>query len=235
MSSEPAGSQAGDRGADETAARGGDHGVPRAEIASTVLDQGKLLSHLTITFTNGTVWEFDVPKAAKKTAQGLVGALGEALGQRLEGRSVRSARRVLRKRFELDPAELPPAGRLVRPKGRRTARVAIRSQEASEGNLLVTPSMVRVEYLSRNPHLEALTGGPRLRMRSDDAAMQGVAEGDAVKLRVGGVLRRAVVRIDDGLPPGLMLLPCLPDQPVGLARADLTTLAREERELEVAG
>jgi len=166
---------------------------------------------------------------------GLVGALGEALGQRLEGRSVRSARRVLRKRFELDPAELPPAGRLVRPKGRRTARVAIRSQEASEGNLLVTPSMVRVEYLSRNPHLEALTGGPRLRMRSDDAAMQGVAEGDAVKLRVGGVLRRAVVRIDDGLPPGLMLLPCLPDQPVGLARADLTTLAREERELEVAG
>ena len=53
--------------------------VPRAEIASTVLDQGKLLSHLTITFTNGAVWEFDVPKAAKKTAQGLVSALGGQL------------------------------------------------------------------------------------------------------------------------------------------------------------
>jgi len=53
--------------------------VPRTEIASTVLDQGKLLSHLTITFTNGTVWEFDVPKAAKKTAQGLVSALGGEL------------------------------------------------------------------------------------------------------------------------------------------------------------
>jgi hypothetical protein len=53
--------------------------VPRAEIASTVLDQGKLLSHLTITFTNGTVWAFDVPKAAKKTAQGLVSALGGEL------------------------------------------------------------------------------------------------------------------------------------------------------------
>ena len=53
--------------------------VPRAEIASAVLDQGTLLSHLTIAFTNGVVWEFDVPKAAKKTAQGLVTALGGEL------------------------------------------------------------------------------------------------------------------------------------------------------------
>jgi hypothetical protein len=53
--------------------------VPRTEIAGSELDQGKLLSHLTITFTNGTVWEFDVPKAAKKTAQGLVTALGGTL------------------------------------------------------------------------------------------------------------------------------------------------------------
>jgi hypothetical protein len=53
--------------------------VPRSEIATSELDQGKLLSHLTITFTNGTVWEFDVPKAAKKTAQGLVTALGGEL------------------------------------------------------------------------------------------------------------------------------------------------------------
>jgi hypothetical protein len=53
--------------------------VPRAELASTVLDQGTLLSHLTITFTNGVVWEFDIPKAAKKTAQGLVKALGGEL------------------------------------------------------------------------------------------------------------------------------------------------------------
>ena len=53
--------------------------VPRSEIASAELDQGKLLSHLTIVFNNGVTWEFDVPKAAKKTAQGLVTALGGTL------------------------------------------------------------------------------------------------------------------------------------------------------------
>ena len=53
--------------------------VPRSAIASAELDQGKLLSHLTIVFNNGVTWEFDVPKAAKKTAQGLVTALGGTL------------------------------------------------------------------------------------------------------------------------------------------------------------
>ena len=53
--------------------------VPRSEIASAELDQGKLLSHLTIAFNNGVTWEFDIPKAAKKTAQGLVTALGGTL------------------------------------------------------------------------------------------------------------------------------------------------------------
>ncbi len=166
---------------------------------------------------------------------GLVGALGEALGQRLEGRSVRSARRVLRKRFEIDPAELGPTGQLFRPKGRATAKVTIRSSEAVEGNVLVTPSMLRIEYLHRNPHLNALSGGPHLRMGPGDAALNKVADGDAVRLRVGGVLRRATVRVDDTVPPGLMLLPTLPEQPIGLASADLSTLVRDERELEVAG
>jgi hypothetical protein len=53
--------------------------VPRSEIASSELDQGTLLSHLTIVFTNGVRWEFDVPKAGKKTAQQLVTALGGQL------------------------------------------------------------------------------------------------------------------------------------------------------------
>ena len=53
--------------------------VPRSEIASCELDQGKLLSHLTIAFNNGVTWEFDIPKAAKKTAQGLVTSLGGTL------------------------------------------------------------------------------------------------------------------------------------------------------------
>jgi len=50
--------------------------VPRTDISSVELDQGKLLSHLKIVFANGVTWEFDVPKMAKKTAQELVTTLG---------------------------------------------------------------------------------------------------------------------------------------------------------------
>jgi hypothetical protein len=53
--------------------------VPRSEIVSSELDQGKLLSKLKITFANGVTWEFDVPKQGKKTAQGFVTALGGTL------------------------------------------------------------------------------------------------------------------------------------------------------------
>jgi hypothetical protein len=49
--------------------------VPRSEIASVELDEGRLLSHLKIAFRNGVVWEFDIPKANKKSAQGLARAL----------------------------------------------------------------------------------------------------------------------------------------------------------------
>lgn len=54
--------------------------VPRSEVASVELDQGRLLSHLTIEFIDGVVWQFDVPKQAKKTAQGVTSALGGTLG-----------------------------------------------------------------------------------------------------------------------------------------------------------
>jgi hypothetical protein len=53
--------------------------VPRSDIASVELDQGKLLSKLKIEFTNGVAWEFDIPKMAKKTAQELTTALGGRL------------------------------------------------------------------------------------------------------------------------------------------------------------
>jgi hypothetical protein len=51
----------------------------RSEIRSVELDQGKLLSHLTIAFNNGVRWQFDIPKQAKKRAQELVRALGGSL------------------------------------------------------------------------------------------------------------------------------------------------------------
>jgi len=53
--------------------------VPRSEVASVELDQGALLSHLKIEFTNGVVWQFDVPKQSKKTAQNVTRALGGTL------------------------------------------------------------------------------------------------------------------------------------------------------------
>lgn len=48
---------------------------PRSEVSSADLDEGKLMSHLSIAFTSGAVWQFDIPLQAKKTAQGLVRAL----------------------------------------------------------------------------------------------------------------------------------------------------------------
>jgi hypothetical protein len=53
--------------------------APRTDVASAELEQGKLLSHLKIEFTNGVTWEFDIPKMAKKTAQELVTELGGRL------------------------------------------------------------------------------------------------------------------------------------------------------------
>jgi hypothetical protein len=53
--------------------------APRAEVASVELDEGKLLSHLTIAFTNGAQWQFDIPAQAKKSAKSVVHALGGAI------------------------------------------------------------------------------------------------------------------------------------------------------------
>lgn len=49
--------------------------VARSQIVAADFDEGKMLSHLKITFRDGTIWEFDVPKAGKKDAREFVGAL----------------------------------------------------------------------------------------------------------------------------------------------------------------
>ena len=53
--------------------------APRSDITSSELDQGMMLSKLKIAFANGVLWEFDIPKQAKKSAQGLVNTLGGQL------------------------------------------------------------------------------------------------------------------------------------------------------------
>jgi hypothetical protein len=56
---------------DEALARAG-----REELVAVELTGGKLLSHLRLQFTNGVVWEFDVPKTGKRDATQLVAVLG---------------------------------------------------------------------------------------------------------------------------------------------------------------
>lgn len=52
--------------------------VPRDELESVELASGKLISVLKLQFSNGTVWEFDVPKTSTKNARALVTSLGGA-------------------------------------------------------------------------------------------------------------------------------------------------------------
>jgi hypothetical protein len=50
--------------------------APRSDIASAELDKGAMTSKLTIAFTNGVTWEFQVPKQGKKNAVTFVEAIG---------------------------------------------------------------------------------------------------------------------------------------------------------------
>jgi hypothetical protein len=50
--------------------------VPRSAIARVEFDGGALLSHLTISFDNATVWAFDIPMVNRRSAARVAGALG---------------------------------------------------------------------------------------------------------------------------------------------------------------
>ncbi len=158
---------------------------------------------------------------------GTVKRLGEALGVRMDGRSVRSARRVLRKTLGVDPSELPAAGQLLEAPRRAQHRVrALRAVAGAEGRALVVPSMIRVEHLDRNPKLRSEHGDAALRMHPSDAQTRGLAAGEVVTLTVGGLPRRLRVVPAEGVPEGLWLVPALPEQPVGLYPADPAALKR---------
>ncbi len=164
---------------------------------------------------------------------GVVKHLGEALGVRPEGRSTRSARRVLKKELGAELADLPDEGVILPLKARKTERANLRQEERPEGNALVTPSMIRVEYLSRNPHLCAAHGEAALRLHPTDAAFHDLVQDDLVTLTVGGLRRSLRVQVSDAAPEGVLLVPTTPDQPVGLVQADLSSLQKERQALEV--
>jgi hypothetical protein len=50
--------------------------VPRDELEAVERQDGKLVSVLKLRFTNGVLWEFDIPRTAKKNAKQFVAALG---------------------------------------------------------------------------------------------------------------------------------------------------------------
>jgi hypothetical protein len=50
--------------------------VPRAEVESVAMEQGKLLSRLTLSFAGGVTWDFEVPRAHRKGAADFVNTLG---------------------------------------------------------------------------------------------------------------------------------------------------------------
>jgi hypothetical protein len=47
----------------------------RSELASVELEEGRMVSHLRLRFANGRLWQFDIPKADKKTARAVIEAL----------------------------------------------------------------------------------------------------------------------------------------------------------------
>ena len=163
---------------------------------------------------------------------GVVKSLGEALGTRLEGRSIRSARRLLKKSLDTDLADLPDEGVILSAKARK-AKESIK-EEAREGNILLVPTMLRPEYLSRNPHLLAAHGEVSLKIRPADAVLYDLNEGDLVRVNVGGLGRRVRIEYSEAMPGGTFLVPALPEQPVGVAQADMTSLIKERRVLKVA-
>jgi NADH-quinone oxidoreductase subunit G len=164
---------------------------------------------------------------------GVVKALGLAFGQRLEGRSVRSARRVLRKELGFEPADLGPLGLLHALPRRRTA-VSVAPPAEATGSSLRVPTMARPEYLARNPGLRAALGDLALSLHPADAADHGLQAGDAVRVPVDGVPRDLRVVLDEGVPRGVRLVPATPDAPAGRAEVALGRLVLQRRALEVA-
>jgi len=100
--------------------------------------------------------------------------------------------------------------------------------------VLLTRSMLRGEYLDRNPHLLRERGYTPLSVNPADAEKLDLRSGDYVTMTVSGVRRRAEVRVTPEVPAGLLLLPGLPEQAAGpLARLELGSLRHERQSLEV--
>ncbi len=159
--------------------------------------------------------------------------LADAMDIKLEGRSVRSSQRGLKKLLDVDVTELPEEGLISKTK-KAIAHVGAYSHTLREGNVIIAPSMTRAEYLSRNPHLRAAHGEAKLCIHPTDAAFHNLNQDDVVSLNVGGLVRKLQVQITDAVAGGMMSVPALPDQPIGMSNADMSSLKKLQHALEVA-
>jgi NADH-quinone oxidoreductase subunit G len=165
---------------------------------------------------------------------GVVKYIADAKEIKLEGRSVRSAQRALKKLGDVDLAELPEEGIIAKTKN-IGGRVGARGHSPLQGgNVIVAPSMIRAEYISRNHHLRAAHGDAKLSIHPTDAAFHNLRQDDVVSLNVGGLIRKLQVQITDAVPGGMMSVPRIPEQPVGLVSADMATLQKEAVSLQTS-
>jgi NADH-quinone oxidoreductase subunit G len=163
---------------------------------------------------------------------GVVKYIAEGKEIKLEGRSVRSSQRAMKKAGEVDLSELPEEGVITKSK-KAVARVGANSHSPLQGgNVIVAPSMIRAEYISRNHHLRAAHGDAKLSIHPTDAAFHNLRQDDVVSLNVGGLTRKLQVQITDAVPGGMMSVPALPEQPVGLVAADMASLKKEAVSLQ---
>jgi NADH-quinone oxidoreductase subunit G len=163
----------------------------------------------------------EVDSGTSEDMTGVVKALGDALGTRLDGRSVRSSRRTFKAEFDIDLAELPSEGILLEATMSNHFQAATSHTDIAAANVVIVPTMTRPEYLAYNPSLVTAHGALSLRVHPDDATKYGLATGERIKLDVSGVTRYLVVQEDNRVLPGTTLVPALPEQPCGLAFADL--------------
>lgn len=165
-----------------------------------------------------------VDSGASEDLLGVARNLGTALGARLSGRSVRSARRALASELELDLAQLPAEGE-VRPLSAQPSEK--QPVKAVTGNLLLVPTYLGLEQLGRNPKLQQAHGGLSLRVHPEDAGKHALKEGAAVSVEVNGSLRPATVRLTEAAPKGTLLLSALRGEALVLHDAKLHLAAEE--------
>ena len=82
--------------------------------------------------------------------------------------------------------------------------------------------------------MRAAHGDAKLRIHPTDAAFHNLRQDDVISLNVGGLVRKLQVQITDVVAGGMMTVPTLPDQPIGIVNIDMSSLKKLQHALEVA-